>query len=428
MFPDFHYLFQSLFGIDIPGLSIVKTFGFFVAMGFLFGALVISSELKRKKEQGLFEPEVAVEEVGKPATISEILSLGILGFLFGFKLIGMFFSSGEASKDPLGFLLSVKGNWIAGIVLGALFAYSKYASKKKEALPQPKQQKVAIYPHHRVADIIFIAALGGFAGAKIFNAFETWQDFLADPIGNLISTSGLTFYGGLIVATGALWWYARKKKFDFRHLCDAAAPALLLAYGIGRLGCQSAGDGDWGIFNSAYITQPDGSMVKSTYQEYESLVQKLPNQFIDRNLNQITPNKYVVAPNWLPDWMFAQNFKHNVNNDGIQIVGDNGDYNHVLPAGVFPTSLYEAFACILLFFFMWSVRKRFGGPLQMFGLYLIIAGIERFLIELMRVNYKYDWGFIHPTQAEIISTCLVLAGLGLLFLYKPKEKTITTSL
>jgi phosphatidylglycerol---prolipoprotein diacylglyceryl transferase len=424
MFPDFHYLFQTLFGIDIPGLSIIKTFGFFVAMGFLFGAWVMSKELQRKKEKGLFQPVIITEEIGKPATASELATMGIIGFLLGFKLVGMFLSSGGAGHDPLGYILSVKGNWIAGILLGGVFAYTRYSSKKKEQLPQPKQQRVAVYPHHRVADIIFIAAVAGFGGAKIFNAFETWQDFLADPIGNLFSTSGLTFYGGLIVATVSLYFYACSKKFSFAHLCDAAAPALMLAYGIGRLGCQTAGDGDWGIFNSAYITQPNGQMVKASYQEYESLVKTLPNQFIDRNLNQITPNKYAPAPGWLPDWLFAQNFKHNVNNDGIVIAGDQGEYNHVLPAAVFPTSLYEAAACILLFFLLWSVRKRFDRTLQLFGIYLILNGIERFLIELMRVNYKYNWGFLHPTQAEIISVCLVIAGLGLFFFYKPtQEKT-----
>ena len=422
MFPDFHYLFKTLFGIDIPGLSIIKTFGFFVAMGFLFGAWVMSKELQRKKEKGLFVPEIKTEIIGKSVSFTDLLITALISFLAAFKIIGIFVDASHASKNPMSYVMSWQGSWVAGFIVALVAVAYRYMIGKKEELPQPKQQKVAVYPHHRVADIIFIAALGGFAGAKIFNAFETWQDFIADPIGNLFSASGLTFYGGLIVATVALWWYARKKNFDFRHLCDAAAPALILAYGIGRLGCQTAGDGDWGIFNSAYVTQPNGQMVKASYQEYESLVKTLPNQFIDRNLNQITPNKYAPAPNWLPDWLFAQNFKHNVNNDGIVIAGDQGEYNHVLPAGVFPTSLYEAGACILLFFLLWSVRKRFDKPLQLFGLYLIINGIERFLIELMRVNYKYDWGFIHPSQAEIISTCLVIAGLGLLFFYKPKEK------
>lgn len=424
MFPDFHYLFQFLFGIDLPGLSLVKTFGFFVAVGFLGGAWVIAKELKRKKEQGLFQPEIVVEETGKPASNGELIWMGVLGFIVGFKVLGLFLNAGEASRNPVAFLLSAKGNLIGGVLLAAVFVYSRYSSRKKNQLPEPKQQRVAIYPHQRVADIIFIAALGGFGGAKLFNAFETWQDFLQDPLGNLLSPSGLTFYGGLIVATIALYLYARKKKFSFAHLCDAAAPALMLAYGLGRLGCQFSGDGDWGIYNSAYVTQADASLTKISLQQYDSVVKKYPEQFLDRNLNQITPNKYAPAPDWLPDWLYAQNFKHNVNNDGIAIAGYQGDYSHVLPAGVFPTSMYEAVVCILLFVFLWRIRKRFNRPLQLFGIYLVLNGLERFLIELMRVNYKYDWGFIHPTQAEIIAGCLIIAGLGLFFFYKPKNNTL----
>lgn len=420
MFPDFHYLFNSLFGIDIPGLSLVKTFGFFVAIAFLAGAWIIARELKRKAEQGLLQPEIVTEIEGKPVTTAELVWLGVLGFVVGFKVLGLVLHASDASHNPIDFLFSLKGSLIGGIAGAALFAYSRYASRKKQQLPQPKERKVKVYPHQRVADIIFIAAIGGFGGAKIFNAFETWDDFVKDPIGNLIAPAGLTFYGGLIVATVALYIYARKKKFSFAHLCDAAAPALMLAYGIGRLGCQFSGDGDWGIYNSAYITQADGSMVKSSQLEYDAMVKQNPHIFIDRNENTVIPHKYAPAPGWAPDWLYAQNFKHNVNNDGVPIAGETGDYTHVLPAGVFPTSMYEAAVCALLFLLLWSVRKRFGRPLQLFGLYLVLNGLERFLIEKIRVNYKYDWGFIHPTQAEIISGCLVLAGLALFFLYKPK--------
>lgn len=421
MYPDFHYLFQSLFGIDIPGLSLVKTFGFFVALSFLGAALVVTRELKRKKEQGLFVPEIVTEESGKPATTGELIWMAVLGFLVGFKVLGLFLNASVASKNPVDFLLSAKGNLLGGILLAAVFVYSRYSSKKKKQAEGPRQTRVAIYPHSRVADILFIAAIAGFAGAKLFNAFETWDNFIHDPLGNLLSPSGLTFYGGLITATIALYLYARKKKFSFAHLCDAAAPALMLAYGVGRLGCQFSGDGDWGIFNSAYVTQADASLAKSSLQDYDALVKKYPEQFIDRNLNQVIPNKYAPAPGWLPDWMFAQNFKHNVNRDGIPIPGYKGEYDHVLPAGVFPTSMYEAAVCILLFLFLWAIRKRFNRPLQLFGIYLVLNGLERFLIELVRVNYKYDWGFIHPTQAEIISFCLIIAGLGLFFFYRPKN-------
>lgn len=424
MFPDFHYLFQYLFGIDIPGLSLVKTFGFFVAIGFLGGAYFIAKELKRKKDEGLFKPEIVTEVIGKPVTTSELIWMGVLGFVVGFKLFGLILNASVVSRNPIDFLFSAQGSWLGGIAFALLFVYSRYSSKKKQELPTPKENKVAVYPHQRVADIIFIAAIGGFGGAKLFNAFETWEDFIQNPIENLIAPAGLTFYGGLIVATIALYLYACAKKFSFAHLCDAAAPALMLAYGLGRLGCQFSGDGDWGIYNSAYITQADGSLAKSSPQQYDALVKQYPEVFIDRNEKQVTPSRYAPAPDGLPIWLYAQNFKHNVNNDGIPIPGYKGEYSHVLPAGVFPTSMYEAAVCIALFIFLWSIRKRFKRPLQIFGIYLVLNGLERFTVELFRVNYKYDWGFIHPTQAEIISGCLVIAGVLLFFFYKPKDQTI----
>lgn len=422
MFPDFHYLFKGLFGIDIEGLAVIKTFGFFVALGFFVGGWVLYLELKRKKEAGLFEPEIVTEVRGKPASTSEILWMAVLGFVIGFKLVGLFFNAGIAAQDPLGFIFSGQGNWPAGLILGGLMGYLRYSDKKKHQLPTPKTVKTTVYPHQRVTDLLFAAAIAGFVGAKLFNAFETWEDFIRNPIASLLSPSGLTFYGGLILATITLYVYARKKGFSFAHLCDAAAPALILAYGIGRLGCQFSGDGDWGIFNSAYITQADGKLVEQPLGAYQALVKETPHLFIDRNENQLIPEKYAPAPSWLPDWLYAQNFKHNVNNEGIPIANDSGAYNHVLPAGVFPTSLYEAVICGFLFLILWGLRRRLKYPLQLFGLYLIFNGLERFLIEKIRVNYKYDWGFIHPTQAEIISFCLAAAGLYLLF--RKRKKTV----
>lgn len=425
MFPDFHYLFKFLFGLDISGLSLVKTFGFFVAMSFLAGAWALYSELRRKKEAGMFQPEIVNEVSGKPATVGEIAGMAVLGFILGFKIVGLFMNASAASGNPVDFILSPAGNWPAGLILAALLAYWRYAEKKKRQTEKPVTRKVAIYPHQRVADILFIAAIAGFAGAKIFNAFETWNDFIADPLGNLLAPAGLTYYGGLICATVALFVYSRKKKFSFRYLCDAAAPALMLAYGIGRLGCQFAGDGDWGIYNSAYVTQPDGALVKGTPDNYMAMVKHYPDAFKEFGAAHTIPHKFVPAPPGFPDWLVAQNFMHNVNNDGIPVLGDQGTYNHVLPVGVFPTSMYEALACFLLFLFLWSIRKKFKYPLQLFGVYLILNGLERFFIEKIRVNYEYDWGFIHPTQAEIISACLVLTGIILLAGIRKKNMQAT---
>ena len=54
----------------------------------------------------------------------------------------------------------------------------------------------------------------------------------------------------LICAALAIWVYAKKHKIGFWHLNDAAAPALMLSYAVGRIGCQVSGDGDWGIANT----------------------------------------------------------------------------------------------------------------------------------------------------------------------------------
>ena len=86
---------------------------------------------------------------------------------------------------------------------------------------------------------------------------------------------------------------------------------------------------------------------------------------------------------------------------------------------VFPTPVYEFFASVLLFMALWTIRKRFTLPLSMFSLYLIVNGLERFLVEKIRVNYQYDWGWLHPTQAEIIAVGMMLTGLTL-FLFRKK--------
>ena len=294
--------------------------------------------------------------------------------------------------------------------------------KRKEALgiikPElDKKKGIMVWPHQRISEIIMIAALGGLVGAKVFNAFETWDYFIKDPIDSLFSRSGLTFYGGFIVATAILYYYARKHKIYFAHLCDAAAPAIMLAYGIGRLGCQLAGDGDWGIYNSAYVTVADGSLSQVSRDAGRSAVAHYHSQY-----HFDSTQLYAPAPSWAPSWLWAQNYPRNVGNEGIRLAEcPNPDYCAVLPIGVFPTPVYETIVCVALFFFLWGIRHRLKRPWQMFGIYLIVNGLERFLVEQIRVNYKYDWGFIHPTQAEIIAVGLMLIGIALLLYKRPQN-------
>lgn len=418
MYPDFYHLLKDLFGIDIPVLGLFKTFGFLVAMAFFIGGYLIYKELKRKEDDGLIG--FTLEEVtsGKPITQQDYIISGLSAFFIGFKVLGMLLQWKLASPDPLSFIFSTKGNLLGGVLLCiAVLAY-RYWENKKEVAKGLVTKQVKTYPHIRVGDILVIAALGGFAGAKIFNALETWDDFVRDPLGSLFSSSGLTFYGGLIVATFALWYYSRKIKLDFRHLCDAAAPALILAYGIGRLGCQISGDGDWGIYNSAYYTDSLGKIVPSEDLKMEANTARYADYF-ERHKAEGIQHKYVKDNSILPTWFYAYNYPHNVNNVGVPLANCEGDYCSVLPQPVFPTPVYEFLMSLLIFGFLWAIRKKLSIPLSIFSIYLIMNGIERFFIEQIRVNYKYNWGFMHPTQAEILAVAIILCGV-ILFLSRKK--------
>lgn len=419
MYPDFHFFFQHVFGIDIPVLSLLKTFGFLVALAFLAGGYIIYLELKRKEADGIIGFTLEEIQKGKPLQWTELAVQAFIGGLIGYKFFGMFADWQLASPDPMSYLFSPQGNLWFGIGGALLGGYLYYSEVSKEAAKGLRTIQLKTWPHTRVGDIAMVAALGGFAGAKIFNALETWDDFVRDPLGSLLSSSGLTFYGGLILATLLLWRFSRKIKLDFRHLCDAAAPALLLAYGIGRLGCQVSGDGDWGIFNSAYMTNEQGKVVAATVP-FDSLKLKYQDH-LQRHFEPGTEiqAKAISAPAFIPTWLVAYNYPNNVNRVGIPLANCQGDYCAVLPMPVFPTPVYEFFAGVGLFFLLWTIRKRFTLPLSMFSLYLIVNGLERFLVEKIRVNYQYDWGWLHPTQAEIIAVGMMLTG-ALLFVFRKK--------
>lgn len=426
MYPDFEQLLESLLGVDVPGwLSLFKTFGFLVAMAFLAAAYVLVKDLKRKEAFGWLQPTVHTEIVGKAASPAEIAISALLGFFIGYKVGGFYGQWQEISPNPMGYVFSGSGNFLGGIIGAAWFGWSRWQEKKKTALPVPEERNIATYPHQRIGELTALAAIAGLAGAKIFNALETWEDFIRNPAESLLSSSGLTFYGGLITAAVVIALYARKHRISIPHLADSFAPALMLAYGIGRLGCQFAGDGDWGIFNSAYISTPDGTLIPAAADQFIGTLHQHANYFssLIHQFGAATaiPNMHAPAPNWLPDWLLAMNYPHNVNNEGVPIQGCTGNYCAMLPVGVFPTPLYEAVVCIGLFFVLWSLRKRFRTPLHLSGIYLVLNGIERFCVERIRVNYRYDWGWLHPSQAEIIAVAMVLIGAGLLLFVKRKR-------
>ncbi|MFQ5446751.1 MAG: prolipoprotein diacylglyceryl transferase [Saprospiraceae bacterium] len=371
MYPDLSYLFHDLFGTQPDNwTSVFKTFGMMLVIAILTAAWFFYLELKRKAKEGIYKPSKVKVVTGKLATPWELVSNGIFGFLVGFKGVYLVQHFPEFKEDAAGVLLSGKGNFLAGLAFAAVFAAMRWWEKKKQALPKPKVQVVNVYPHDRIGDLTVTAAVSGILGAKIFAILEAPAGFMADPLGTFFSGSGLAIYGGLICGYLGVTWYLKRHNIPFWPTADAVAPALIISYGVGRIGCMLAGDGDWGI-----VAAPQ--------------------------------------PDWwfLPDWIWSFDFPQNVNREGIPIEGCQWIYCTHLENPVYPTPFYEIIASFLIGGFLWAIRKRLTIPGMLFFVYLILNGFERFWIEKIRVNVKYEWMPFHPTQAEIIALLFFLVGI-----------------
>jgi phosphatidylglycerol:prolipoprotein diacylglycerol transferase len=368
MYPSLYHFFYDVFGLDITGLKAIKSFGFFVAIGFITGNALFIAELKRMEKVGIFHPQMRKVLVGKPISMIDLFSNALLGFLLGYKIVPAF-------------LFSSQGNIIAGVIGAGIMGYWRYSEVKKTVLPTPKEEEQAYHAYQHAGPITGIAAVFGFIGARLFAYLED-----PGPISELFTDPfrGFTVYGGMIcgVLAGSIYLY--KNKLSLLRFYDAVSPALILSYGVGRIGCQVAGDGDWGIVNNK-------------------------------------PN-----PTFLPDWLWSYRYPNNVNMEGIPMdkCTYNDEYCTILPEPVFPTPLYETIMCIMIFGVLWYYRKKIIVPGILFFMYVAFSGLERLLIEQIRVNVPYHFAGLEFTQAELISVIMIITGIAGIFILLKRHKKL----
>ncbi|MBE0649021.1 MAG: prolipoprotein diacylglyceryl transferase [Bacteroidales bacterium] len=369
MFPRISDLINYMFGtnLNIP----IQSYGFMIAVAFVAGAVVLYFELKRKETEGLIPAQQRIIVQGAPASTQELILSAIFGFLLGWKGVGLLIDYSIFSPNPQEYILSWNGSVVAGLLFAIGFSGYNYYKKYKERLDKPVSEEVTIHPYQLTGTILLVAAIFGIIGSKIFDTIEHLDDFVRDPFGTLFSFSGLSFYGGLLIAAVAVVWYTGRHKIRLPFIADAIAPALILSYAIGRIGCQLAGDGCWGV----------------------------------ANLNPM--------PEWLsflPDWIWSFTYPHNVIDDGVLIPGCGGDHCFVLPTPVYPTPIYETLMGLVIFGILMSIRRLLKTPGYLFSIYLILNGVERFLIEEVRINKPYEMMGIQVTQAQIIAIGLMVLG------------------
>lgn len=387
MYPNLSYLFHDLFGSARDNaFSVVQMFGLFFGLAFFSAAYIVYIELKRKEKDGLLHPVKRSETIGNGATIGEMISNGLFGFILGFKVPAIV-NDFEAFKiDAAGVVFSGTGNWLIGLLGGAVMVAYTYWQGQKALLPQPKVVTKDIYPSQRIGDITIIAAIFGIGGAKLFSILENLDSFWRDPLGQLFSGSGLTVYGGLIIAFAANYIYVRRHKIHPIHVMDAFGPALILGYAVGRFGCQLSGDGDWGVVNE------------------------------------------LAKPGWffLPDWAWSFDYPHNVLNEGVALDGCTDRYCRKLSPNVFPTPIYEIIVSVIIFVVLWALRKKVKWAGFIFFLYAILMSIERFFIEFIRVNPRYDFLGFDLSQAQFISMGIFVAGIvGMIYWYRRRGQPVS---
>jgi len=203
--------------------------------------------------------------------------------------------------------------------------------------------------------MITVAGLLGIVGAKWYHLLEpeNRQLFFDHPWELLLSRYGFAWFGGFLGGFGTMLFLGWRARLPLLEFLDACSPAAAFGYGIGRIGCFLSGDGDYG------------------------------------------------KPTSLP---WGMSFP-----------------NGVVPTTqrVHPAPLYELIIWCAIGAFLWHMgSKAIKGPKakgEIFCNYLILTGIARFLVEVIRINPPWILGM---SNAQVASVASILAGAVLLWRIK----------
>lgn len=213
-----------------------------------------------------------------------------------------------------------------------------------------------------IGDLVFAAVIGGLVGAKVYYAI------LMGDIGSLASRAGFVFWGGLIGGIVAVLAVAHYKKLDLLRIADVGGLAVAAAYSIGRTGCWAVGDDYGRPWDSAWAVKFPNGAPPSTVE----------------NMSR----------------MFHMSFPAGTN--PLDVVA------------VYPTELWEVALGFLMFYVLWRLRDHVHAEGWLFGVYCVLAGIERFFVEIFRA--KDDRFFGPITTAQVIAVIFVLVGLTIMYL------------
>ena len=360
MYPNLSYLLNDFLGTPKDNwFSIFHTYGTVTTLTIFTCAYLLKREIERKELSGEINILVSKKEVTALNYLFYLLVMSFLGYKLGYVIAYL----DEFKNAPRQIIFSSLGSVKVAILLDVL--YLGYIFLTKKALK-------TVTTLRKVSELVYEATLfiivAAMLGAKIIALLESDMSKL-----NLTSVfnSGVSYYGGLIGGFLGGLFYFYLYKIPVRFLFDTIAPILMLGYAIGRLGCHLSGDGDWGIENN---------------------VQKPSFWF-------------------LPDWTWSNNFPHNVLNKGQYIQNCVNKYCFQLPRPVYPTSLYESFMALISFLIMWKIRKKTTKPYHMASLFLILNSLQRFFIEFIRVNPKYNIYGLLMSQAQIVAVSLFILAI-----------------